>query len=113
MAQPDKWKKHLTRFAQLYKNLMLGHLLANKWATDANQLSVHLLAIVNGAAVERDNEGRTWSYKDEFGVFRTGCSLPVDRLHFTTWQELRSWIAGLDREALSFVVERLRNHPLP
>ena len=112
MSQPDEWKPTLKRFAQLYKNLMLGHCLAEKWSTEDPSMDVHLLVIVNGGAIEQKEDGSMWTYRDEFSVFRSGCSLPDDRLHFITWQELRDWTSDERNPSLDFVRERLRSHPL-
>ncbi len=112
MKQPGDWKSNLREFAQLYKNLMLGHCLAPKWSSGKSPLDVHLLVIVNGATVEQKEDGTSWTYRDEFEVFRSGCSLPNDHLHFITWQELRQWTCDEQNPALNFVRERLCSHPL-
>jgi hypothetical protein len=113
LIRPDEWRTTLTRFAQLYKNLMLGRCLASKWLNDAEGIrAVHLLAIVNGAAVERRSSGEEWTYRDEFEKFRESCAAPSDILHFTSWQDLRTWASGQRRSCLDLVMERLLTHPL-
>jgi hypothetical protein len=112
MARPEEWRATLKRFAQLYKNLMLGRCLAQHWlGGDADNAAVHLLAIVNGAAVERRAGGEEWTYGDEFAAFRQTCVVPPSNLHLATWQDLRVW-AGEQHDGLDFVLKRLLAHPL-
>jgi hypothetical protein len=112
ISQPDDWKPTLTRFAQLYKNLMLGHCLAEGWSSGTSPMGLHLLVIVNGAAAERKADGSVWTYQKEFEIFPEGCSLPSSRLHFITWQGLGKWVIDLQNPAWDFLQERLCDHPL-
>ena len=112
MTAPDDWKATLGRFAQLYKNLILGGCLKDKWSRDGAALELGLLAIVNGATVERLPDGTSRGYLDEFLCFRDSCTLDQRRLHIVTWQELATWICRQERPELQFIHERLRSHPL-
>jgi hypothetical protein len=112
MSRPDEWKETLTRFAQLYKNLILGHCLLEKWSPRGSPLALHLLAIVNGAAVETLPDGTQWKYLDEFRMFCSTCSSDQKYLHVTTWQHLRIWIVAQHSADLEFLQGRLNSHPL-
>jgi hypothetical protein len=112
VARREQWREVLQRFAQLYKNLMLGRCLAARWlGYDASNTSVHILAIVNGAAVERKADGEEWTYRDEFAAFKQSCTVPSSNLHFATWQDFRVWAAE-QHGGLDFVRRRLLAHPL-
>ena len=113
MLRPEDWRATLVRFAQLYKNLMLGRCLAEKWlGGDPGTHAVHLLAIANGATVDRKSSGDEWTYADEFAAFRETCVMERGNLHFTTWQDLLDWAAEEQQSPLDFVLTRLRTHPL-
>jgi hypothetical protein len=111
VAQAD-WKLILSQFAQLYKNLILGQCLADRWRRNGSFLELHLLAIVNGATVETLQNGTRRRYFDEFRRFCEGCALDQRRLHFVTWQMLRRWVRRQKNPDLQFVKERLQSHPL-
>jgi hypothetical protein len=113
LVRPDEWRATLTRFAQPYKNLMLGRCLAAHWLEkDIGIDAVHLAVIVNGEAVERKANGEEWTYSDEFVEFTQTCSAPSGNLHFATWQDLRAWASEQRRSGLDFVKSRLSSHPL-
>jgi hypothetical protein len=130
VSEPDRWKALVSRFAQLYKNLMLGNVLCSQWATDPlissgvierneerlndvdSNLRLHLLAVVNGATTWRATDGTCHTYEVEFGQFCKSCSIEASRLHFTTWQDIRTWITSQTDADLSFVRSRLQEHPL-
>ena len=114
LVRPEDWRATLVRFAQPYKNLMLGRCLAEKWlGDDAGTQAVHLLAIADGATVHRQSSGREWRYADEFAAFRETCVMERGNLHFTTWQDLLKWASEEQQQArLDFVLTRLRIHPL-
>ena len=114
LVRAEDWRVTLARFAQLYKNLMLGHCLAEKWlGDDAGTQKVHLLAIANGATVYRKSSGDEWTYADEFAAFQETCVMGRGNLHFATWQDLHKWASEEQQQArLDFVLTRLRTHPL-
>jgi Holliday junction resolvase-like predicted endonuclease len=112
ISSPDEWKEALTRFAQLYKNLMLGQCLLERWSPKGSLLELHLLAIVNGATIETLPDGMKWKYLDELRMFCSTCSLDQKRLHVTTWQQLRIWLGGQHNADLEFLQRRMESHPL-
>lgn len=112
MVAPENWKVTLSRFAQLYKNLILGQCLAGRWSSEGTPLDLHLLVVVNGATVEALPDGATNTYMGEFQTFCGSCSLDRNRLHAATWQELRRWICNQENADLKFIKQRLQAHPL-
>lgn len=112
LKDPATWRDTMKRFAQLYKNLVLGRRLAELWAPSGTPLELHLLAVVNGSAGQRLVDGSVSTYRAEFEDFRATSSLPAHRLHLLEWQEIRRWMSGIPRPELDFALDRLTRHPL-
>jgi len=102
----------MVRFAQLYKNLILGQRLAELWARTAAPFEFHLLAVVNGSSGQRLRDGSISTYRTEFDDFRSTSSLSASRLHLLEWQEIGSWMSEIGLPELEFAVDRLTRHPL-
>lgn len=128
VIEKENWRKSMKRFAQLYKNLILGNVLSKSWWTDPRQapsasdgkepdvaqssLALHLLVVVNGATKYPMLDGTYHTYELEFGEFCKSCCAEKSRLHFTTWQNIREWVKSHPEGDLSFVRSRLLEHPL-
>jgi len=112
LKDPARWQDTVKRFAQLYKNLILGQRVAELWAPSGTPLELHLLAVVNGNAGRRLRGGSVSTYRTEFDDFRTTSSLPAFRLHLLEWQEIRRWMSKIHRPELEFALDGLTYHPL-
>jgi len=112
LKDPARWQDTVKRFAQLYKNLVLGQRLAQLWAPSGRPLTLHLLAVVNGKAGRRLRDGSVSAYRTEFDHFRATSSLPPHRLHLLEWQEIGLWMSRIPRPELEFALDRLTRHPL-
>ena len=107
LKDPARWQDTMERFAQLYKNLILGQRVAELWAPSGTPLELHLLTVVNGNAGRRLRGGSVSTYRTEFDDFRATSSLPASRLHLLEWQEIRRWISRIPRPELEFALDRL------
>jgi hypothetical protein len=125
ITDKSTWTSTVARFAQLYKNLFIGNVLCRKWSSNGSPLTLHLLAVVNGATCDEGIGGSVRTYATEFRDFRNSCCAAPEHLHLVTWQEIGMWIVSETSNAqaqtqcgsdsgklLSFIERRLAEHPL-
>jgi hypothetical protein len=79
---------------------------------EQSTLTLHLLAVANGATKYPGPNGTFHTYELEFGEFCKSCSAEKSQLHFAKWQNIGAWVKSQQNDNLSFVRSRLLEHPL-